>query len=72
MLILTIFRKKEYRRREPFVYLAIIITMSFIDILAYYILPTAPPVRLNPELFYTILIFPEGDSWIAIKYNAIP
>ena len=73
MLILTVFfRKKEYRRREPFIYISILITMVLIDIGAYFIIPTAPPVRLYPNLFFRDVILPAGDSLITIKYNSVP
>ncbi len=73
MLILTVFlRKKEFRRREPYVYIPIIIIMEIIGILAYFIIPTAPPDRVFPSLLYRTIIVPIGDSLISIKYNSLP
>ncbi len=73
MLLLTVFlRKKEYRRRESYVYIPIIIIMEIIGILAYFIIPTAPPVRVFPNLLYRTIIVPIGDSLISIKYNSLP
>ena len=72
MLLITIMRKKEYRRREPYVYIAIVLIMFIIDIAGYFLFPTAPPVRVVKDLFYRVSVFPYGDSLVAIKYNSIP
>ena len=73
MLIIFVFmRKKQYRRREPYVYIPIIIIMEIIGILAYFIIPTAPPGRVFPSLLYRTIIVPIGDSLISIKYNSLP
>lgn len=72
MLLITVMRKKVYRRREPFVYIAIVLIMFVIGIAGYFLFPTAPPVRVVKDLFYRISVLPFGDSLIAIKYNSIP
>ncbi len=72
MLVITIMRKKQYRRREPYVYIAIVIIMFIIDIAGYFFFPTAPPVRVFRDLFYRVSVLPIGDSLVSIKYNSIP
>lgn len=72
MLVVTLMRKREYRRREPYVYISILIIMFIIDIAGYVFFPTAPPVRLFKDLFYRAAIFPGGDKLVILKYNSIP
>lgn len=72
MLGITIIRKKQFRRREPWVYIAVVLVMFVIDISGYWLFPSAPPVRVHPNLFYRKILFPSGDSLVTIKYNAIP
>ena len=65
-------RQKQYRRREPWVYLAITLVMFSINILAFVFIPTAPPIRTTSSLGYRITLFPSTESIITIKYNSFP
>jgi hypothetical protein len=72
VLLTLIIREKKYRQREPYIYIALTVIMFTIDMSGYWFFPTAPPIRIFPELHYRILVVPMGDSLISIKYNALP
>lgn len=46
--------------------------MTIIGISAYWIMPTAPPVRIYPDFFFRKDILPLGETLITIKYNSFP
>lgn len=71
-IIYLFFRQKQYRRREPWVYLAITLAMFSVNLLAFVLFPTAPPIRTTASLQYRIAILPQAESAITIKYNSFP